>query len=139
MSRADLKRAEELYVAIRHVSRALRINDLELGLSPIRSDVLAVLAFHPPMSVGDLARHEGVASPSMTRLLVDMERDGLVRRYADPDDGRRLLAAATAEGRLLIQSARERNIGLFAAELRRAKLGPDQLSALVAVLECVAG
>jgi DNA-binding MarR family transcriptional regulator len=138
VSRAEVG-AEELLVAVNHVNRVLRLMDAEVGLSPVRSEVLSVLAFHAPMSVGELARREGVASPSMTRLLVDMEKDGLLRRYPDPGDGRRLLAELTEAGRALIHRARNRKIALFAEQLEKSKvLRGGRSSALVEVLEGVA-
>ena len=140
MSRADANHAEELFVTVQHLARVLRIMDAELDLSPVRSDVLGVLAFHPPMSVGELARHEGVASPSMTRLLVDMEKAGLIRRYPDPDDARRLMAELTDDGRVLIHRVRSRKIALFAEELARARsLAAGGVPALIEVLRSVAG
>jgi DNA-binding MarR family transcriptional regulator len=113
---ADL--AERLYVAVQHAGKRLRILDDELGLSPVRFSVMGALAFHPPMTVGELARFEHVRSPSMTRLLRDMERDGLVRREPDPHDGRRTLVVLTPRGREVVDRARGRKIALFAEALR---------------------
>src|SRR5215207_1111513 len=91
--------------------------DDDLGLSPVRFSVLGALAFHPPMTVGELSRFEHVRSPSMTRLLRDMERDGLVERVPDPADGRRTLVRLTGAGRRLVTTARNRKIAWVAAVL----------------------
>jgi DNA-binding MarR family transcriptional regulator len=139
MSRAETELAEALFVAVHHVGRVLRILDAELGLSPVRSDVLGALAFHPPMSVGELARYERVASPSMTRLLVDMEKAGLIRRRPDPGDARRLLAELTDEGRSLIGQVRNRKIALFTKGLARSpSRTEDGVSAVIDALESIA-
>jgi len=109
--------AERLYVTLHHVGKRLRMLDDDLGLSPVRFSVLGALAFHPPMTVGELARFEHVRSPSMTRLLRDMERDGLVERVPDPADGRRTLVRLTGAGRRLVTTARNRKIAWVAAVL----------------------
>lgn len=132
--------AERLYVAVHHAGKRLRILDDELGLSPVRFSVLGALAFHPPMTVGELARFEHVRSPSMTRLLRDMERDGLVRREPDPGDGRRTLVLLTERGRAVVDRARGRKIALFAEALRaRAPEVARSVGDVIALLDGLAG
>ena len=46
-----------------------------------------------------------------------MARLKLVRREADPRDGRRVVVEATAKGRRLIEAARRRRIERIAADL----------------------
>lgn len=58
-----------------------------------------------------------------TRLLRDMERDGLVRREPDLDDRRRTLVVLTPRGRGLVDRARGHKIALFAAALRAQPAG----------------
>jgi MarR family transcriptional regulator, transcriptional regulator for hemolysin len=50
----------------------------------------------------DLARFARIEQPSMAQMLVRMERDGLIRRTPDPEDGRSSLISLTesAEARL---------------------------------------
>jgi MarR family transcriptional regulator for hemolysin len=50
----------------------------------------------------DLARFARIEQPSMAQMLVRMERDGLIRRVPDPEDGRSSLVSLTeiAEARL---------------------------------------
>jgi MarR family transcriptional regulator, transcriptional regulator for hemolysin len=50
----------------------------------------------------DLARFARVEQPPMAQMLARMERDGLIRRTADPADGRsqRVTLTAAAEARL---------------------------------------
>ena len=60
--------------------------------------------------VTELAVIEGVAQPSMTSLVGNLERDGLVARHSDPDDKRACLVSITEKGtaylsRLRLQSA----------------------------------
>ncbi len=70
-----------------------------------------------PRRITELAVVEGVAQPSMTSLVTNLERDGLVERRSDPDDKRVALAAITGRGVEYLSS--------------RRKLGVESLQALV--------
>ena len=77
----------------------------EHGLSRGSWDVLASLRrVGPPYrrSPTDLYRSLMRTSGAMTHRLKRLERDGLVRRVADPADGRSLLVELTAKGRRLV-------------------------------------
>lgn len=55
-----------------------------------------------PTRLTTLAAKEGVGQPSMTQLIQRLERQDLVTRLADPEDGRAALVAITDTGRALI-------------------------------------
>jgi len=84
--------------------------DEALGLGPARLSALSVVVFGGPLSLGALARAEQVSAPTMSRLVVALERAGLVRRRADGKDGRVVRVAATARGERLMQEGRRRRI-----------------------------
>jgi DNA-binding MarR family transcriptional regulator len=71
-----------------------------LGLSLAKAGVLMLLADRP-LSLSELAEHEGCVRSNITQLVDRLERDGLVRRRADPRDQRSTLAALTPLGRRL--------------------------------------
>lgn len=50
------------------------------------------------MSAASLARSEGLQPQSLSRLLARMERNGLIERTADAQDGRRQVIAVTQRG-----------------------------------------
>ena len=54
---------------------------------------------HGPLTLGALAEFEGVAPPSITKVVAILEEDGLVTRSADPTDRRVSLRVDHAEGR----------------------------------------
>jgi DNA-binding MarR family transcriptional regulator len=60
-----------------------------------------------PRRITELAAVEGVAQPSMTSLVANLERDGLVERRSDPDDKRVALAAVTGRGVEYLRSRRQ--------------------------------
>src|SRR5512137_2005549 len=60
----------------------------EVGMPASRFALMRVLA-DGDAGVTDLARRLGVNAAAVTRQLQEMEAEGLVRRRADPGDGRR--------------------------------------------------
>ena len=59
------------------------------GLTPARLSALSVIVFGGPQSLGALAAAEGVAGPTMTRIVDGLVAAGLAERRPDPGtDGR---------------------------------------------------
>lgn len=69
----------------------------ELGLSVSQLPVLVTLKHVGALSQGELARIARVEQPSMAQLLSRMERDELVQRVPDPNDGRSRLITLSAQ------------------------------------------
>ena len=97
---------------------------------------LATLERTGPSRLTVLAVREGVSQPAMTQLITRLEDSGLVRRAADPTDGRVVLVAITDEGRATLASRRAMRAGKLAAIL--AQLTPDHRAALTAALPALA-
>jgi len=111
---AERSEPERIYLFVQHLGRRLREIDARAGLTAARFSVLASLRFHGSRNIGDLAADERVTRPSMTRLARDMERDGLLRRAPDPDDGRGVLIELTPRAIAVLDAARAAKIGLVA-------------------------
>jgi DNA-binding MarR family transcriptional regulator len=95
-----------------------------------------VLIYGGPQTVTGLARREGVATPTMTRIVDALVRDALVERAAVPGDRRQVRLTATDAGRQLLERGRARRIERLAAEV--GELKPKQQKALeraLAILE----
>lgn len=117
--------ADRLHSAALHLLRRLRIEDDALGISPPRLSALSVVVSAGPIAIGALAAAEGVAAPTMTRLVDGLERDGYVHRRPDPDDARGVLVEATAAGRRVLTRGRRQWVQTLAAGL--ATLSSDEL------------
>jgi DNA-binding MarR family transcriptional regulator len=117
--------ADRLHSAALHLSRRLRTEDDALGISPPRLSALSVVVGAGPIGIGALASAEGVAAPTMTRLVDALERDGYVRRRLDPEDARGVLVGATATGRRILARAKRQRVQVLAAGL--ATLSADEL------------
>jgi DNA-binding MarR family transcriptional regulator len=110
--------ADLLHSAALHLLRRLRVEDDALGISPPRLSALSVVVFAGPIGIGEMAAAEGVAAPTMTRLVDGLERDGLVGRGPDPDDRRGVLVRATAKGSRVLHRGRRRRVDVLASGLR---------------------
>jgi DNA-binding MarR family transcriptional regulator len=110
--------ASELNSAAIHLLRALRATDRAAGLTPARLSALSVLVFGGPCPLGRLARIEGVAGPTMTRIVDGLQDLGLAERRPHPDGGRLVLVAATAEGERVMRTAQRARIDTIVAALR---------------------
>jgi DNA-binding MarR family transcriptional regulator len=70
-----------------------------LGLDRPAMTVLVTLRMAgQPLRVGEIARRMQVVGPHVTRQVNDLERRGLARRVADPDDQRARLIEPTPDG-----------------------------------------
>src|SRR4051812_27736875 len=62
-----------------------------LGLHPTDYKTLGILDRLGPLSAGEIARHAGLATASVTNLIDRLEAKRFVRRRADPNDRRRII------------------------------------------------
>lgn len=128
--------ADRLHSAAIHLLRRLRVHDRGSGLTASRLSALSVIVFSGPIRLGDLAAAEQVRPSSMSRMVSELERAGLVRRRPDPVDGRAQLVEATGHGRQLLDRGRRRRVEALATAIER--LGGAERSTLarsVALLE----
>ena len=109
--------ADRLHSLAIHLLRRLRVRDLASGVGPAQLSALSVLVFGGPKSLGDLAEAEQVRPPTMSRVVANLERDGLVRRLAT-EDKRRMRLKATARGTKILQDGRKRRVELLANAIR---------------------
>src|SRR5438309_551161 len=87
------------------------------GLTPSELSALSTIEELGPIQLGDLARVESVAAPTMTRAAARLEDRGLVRRQADPADGRAVLVETTAAGRRALRDVRTARAAFLAKRL----------------------
>lgn len=129
----DRSIADRLHSAAVHLLRRLRRQDEAMGLTGPRASALSVMVFGGPVTLGALAQAEQVSAPTVTRLVVGMERDGLVRREKDPKDGRVVWLHATAKGARLLHAGRRRRVAALEADM--AALAPPERDTLAAAAE----
>ena len=110
-----------------------RPNLREHGLSDQQWRVLRVLGEHGTVETGRVAREAYILGPSLTGVLTRMERDGLIERARDPEDQRRTVVNATAQGLRLVETL---SVAIEAhyAWMDKA-LGTEKLTQLYALLD----
>src|SRR6266704_412395 len=100
---SDAGLATSLRISVSRLARRMRAERAAQGLQPELSDTqlaaLAVLEKHSAMTPGELAEHEKVQPPSMTRVIAALEERNLVMRSPHPTDGRQVTLTVTEEGR----------------------------------------
>jgi DNA-binding MarR family transcriptional regulator len=111
--------AASLHKAAARLLRTLRREDRQTGISAPRLSALSAIASAGPMSLAALAAAEEVKAPTMSRIVEGLVRGGLATREADPANRRRVLIAATAEGRSRLEQGRARRVRALADRLRR--------------------
>lgn len=132
--------ADKLHSAAIHLLRRLRAEDDASGLSATRLSALSVVVFAGPVALSDLAAAEQVRLPTISRLIKDLEREGLVRRVKTKDDARVQRVEATSKGRKLLMEGRRRRVARLAADL--AALSPAErrlLGEAAVLMEQVSG
>ena len=129
----DRSVAERLHSAAIQLLRRLCRQDIAMGLTPARASALSIMVFGGRVTIGQLAQAEQVSAPTMTRLVVGMERDGLVRREGDLADGRVVWLEATPKGRRILHAGRERRVAALENDL--AALAEDERATLAAAVD----
>ena len=101
--------ASDFRVSIARLARRLRSErDPSNDLSITALGVLGVLMREGECTLGDLAAHERVQPPSMTRTVRKLEDAGLVNRRQCPKDGRSAYVTLSASGRATLLADRRR-------------------------------
>jgi len=132
-TRSDAGLATALRISISRLARRLRVERLGLGgtetvLSDIQLAALAALERHQEMTPGELADHEKVQPPSMTRVIAVLEERKLVQRAPHPTDRRQVVLTVTPEGRALVNRVRRRREAWLAQRLQ--ELTPEERATL---------
>ncbi|HEV7207934.1 MAG TPA: MarR family transcriptional regulator [Mycobacteriales bacterium] len=137
MTVADAALASQLRMTVMRLARRLRAQRVDTGHTLSQLAALATVERHGPMSPGELAGHEKVQPPSMTKVVARLEEDGLLQRSAHPSDRRQHLLAVTRAGRDLLAADRRRRDAWLSRHL--AGLDADELAALAQVLPLLQG
>src|SRR6201985_852622 len=121
-TRTDAGLATALRISVSRLARRLRAQRTTSGmteavLSETQLAALSALEVHHAMSPGELAEHEKVQPPSMTRVIAVLEERSLVLRSPHPTDRRQVILTVTGEGRAVVQRVRRRKDAWLAQRL----------------------
>lgn len=124
--------AARLRLAVTRLARQLR-QTADTDLSPTQASVLVSVSLHGPVSLGELAEIERVASPTITKVIGLLHEKGLVTKATDPDDRRFVRVALTPEGEALLERNRARKNAWLVRRVR--ELAPEEVEQLAATTE----
>jgi DNA-binding MarR family transcriptional regulator len=95
------------------------------AVRPSYGSILVPLFEEDGLRIGELARRARLSKQTLTTMVRLLERDGLVRRERDPDDGRAFRIVLTAKARRF-EPVAERTLEELAA-LAQQRLGERRL------------
>jgi DNA-binding MarR family transcriptional regulator len=119
VTRTDAGLASQLRVSVMRLARRLRNErdpENQLGVGAI--SVLGVLLREGESTIGQLAAHERVQPPSMTRTVTCLVDDGYAVRRPSETDGRSTLVAISDKGREVLLADRRRRDAWLARQLK---------------------
>lgn len=129
VARTDTGLASALRLSLAKLHRRLNAerdpaNELSVG----QLCVLAALYREGELTIGDLAAHERVQPPSMTRTVTNLEAEGYVVRRPHETDGRQVVVSIAAKGEATLLADRKRRDVWLSQRLR--ELTPEERSVL---------
>jgi DNA-binding MarR family transcriptional regulator len=132
-ARSQAELASALRLSVMRLGRRLRKERSDESLTPSQTAVLGTLERHGPLTPTELAEHEKIQPPSMTRILACLVALGLVDRKPHPRDGRQVLMSLTPVAEKMINEDRRRRDVWLTRRLR--ELTPAECDTLRAAAE----
>jgi DNA-binding MarR family transcriptional regulator len=120
--------ASSLRVSVMRLSRRMRAERADSDLTLTQLAALGSLDRHGPLTPRELADHEKVQPPSMTRVLAALEERGLIDRTPHETDGRQHRVSLTTGATDLLREDRRRRDAWLACRL--AELTPEEREVL---------
>jgi DNA-binding MarR family transcriptional regulator len=115
---------EQLRLLFRGTQRFVSAKSYEVGLSPVDYFALTRIESSGGIAPGALARELGLTRSSSTGAADRLEEAGLIRRRADPSDGRVVVLTVTAKGRRVVERSLQPILSDCATAI--ARLGDSQ-------------
>jgi DNA-binding MarR family transcriptional regulator len=128
-----LTAANQLRPVLLRLSRELRQETEQLGITSRQVTLLWLIRGNPGMSLRELAAEERISAPALSGHVDRLEKAGLLARLRDASDRRRVGLALTDEGERLLRRVRARRTTWLADRLRG--LDDDELAAVEAAIE----
>ncbi|HEY3218101.1 MAG TPA: MarR family transcriptional regulator [Candidatus Limnocylindria bacterium] len=131
----DREVADRLHSAAIHLLRRVRRTDTLTGIPAAQLSALSVL-MGGPRTLGEMAAAEQVRPPTMSTLVREMERAGLVRRSGDAADARVVRLVMTPKGRRVLAKGRDLRIADIERRIRRLRpADAETVASAVAIVE----
>jgi DNA-binding MarR family transcriptional regulator len=124
-----LQGATEFRRSVTRLGRLLAASMPKGELSPMKLSALGILRRKGPLSASGLASRLGILPQSLTRILADLENEGLVTRTRGPEDGREHVLRSTDKAAALMRAEGVRRDAIIRETMLRA-LTPVEIELL---------
>ena len=124
--------ASELRPVLLRLSRELRKETEQLGVTARQATLLWLVKRSPGLSLAQLAGEEGITPPALSGHVDRLEAAGLLERVRSTEDRRRVGLRLTGEGARLMRRIRARRTTWLADHL--GALDPAELEAVEAAI-----
>ena len=124
--------ASDLRPVLLRLSRELRKETEQLGVTARQATLLWLVKRSPGLSLAELAAEEGISPPALSGHVDRLEVAGLLERVRSSEDRRRVGLRLTEEGEKLMRRIRARRTTWLADHLRA--LEPTELVAVGAAI-----
>jgi DNA-binding MarR family transcriptional regulator len=115
LTREQLAEAAVIRTAVTRMGRRLRLERPSESIAIGKLNILGLLQRAGALTPGELAARERTQPQSLTRVLAELESEGLIVRETDPADRRRAIVRNTPAGTAaLSKDMRERDVWLAA-------------------------
>ena len=125
--------ANQLRPVLLRLSRELRKETEQLGLTSRQVTLLWLIRMNPGMNLRQLAAEERISAPALSGYVDRLEKAGLIERARNEADRRHVGLTLTEDGERLLRRVRVRRTTWLAEHLRR--LDADELAAIEAAIE----
>ena len=125
--------ANQLRPVLLRLSRELRQETEQLGVTSRQVTLLWLIRGNPGMSLRELAAEERISAPALSGHVDRLEKAGLLERARNATDRRRVGLALTDDGERLLKRVRARRTTWLADRLR--DLDDDELAAVEAAID----
>jgi DNA-binding MarR family transcriptional regulator len=98
----------EFFAAVRRARGRAAQEAAPDTLSLAQFQLLVAFETERELSIGAIAEAGGVAAPTATRMLANLERDGIVERHPSETDGRSVIVKLTPRGQRMLRAKRKR-------------------------------
>ncbi len=124
--------ASDLRPVLLRLSRELRKETEQLGVTARQATLLWLVKRSPGLSLAELAAEEGISPPALSGHVDRLENAGLLERVRSTEDRRRVGLRLTDEGVRLMRRIRARRTTWLADRL--GALEPSELKAVEAAI-----
>ena len=125
--------ANQLRPVLLRLSRELRKETEQMGLTSRQATLLWLIRSNPGLSLRQLAAEERISAPALSGHVDRLEKAGLLERVRGDADRRRVGLTLTGEGERLLKRVRARRTTWLADRLR--DLDDDHVAAIERAIE----